>query len=239
MPRRNAFTLIELLVVVAIIVALLAMLMPALGRAVEATHRAVCSSNTHQQALAFMTYAADFRGVYPTADNKNKGGNQWTLNCLYVVSNAHGRALQDRGFNADDPDIAGDPVPSDTIMRCPANPAPPRGFLTYTLLHLDQYIVLTDLKASPYSFTGTLSPVRVGDPGPLTACHTSIATTGASWTGYHVGPNGQPAGFPQSFSDASSKWIDDRDLPLNGNNVPIATYNSGWPWNWAWRDGAP
>jgi prepilin-type N-terminal cleavage/methylation domain-containing protein len=237
MSTRRAFTLIELLVVCAIIVALIAIVLPSMGRARDIAIRTACASNTRQQALGFMNYAVDYKGYYPTADNKNKGGNQWTLNCLYVMSNSHGRAMSERGFITDNPDIAGDPVPDGTIMRCPANTALPRGFLTYTLLHVDQYIILTDLRSGPYSFTGTLSPVRMGDAGPMTACHTSLATTGATWAGYHPGRDGQPAGFPQSFSDLSARWIDRTELPLNGNKVPTPRYNSGWPWNWTWRDG--
>lgn len=51
------FTLIELLVVVTIIVALLALLVPALDKAIEASERAVCSSNLRSIFVASTTYA--------------------------------------------------------------------------------------------------------------------------------------------------------------------------------------
>lgn len=60
--RRRAFTLIEVLVVVAIIALLIAILIPSLARARELSMRAVCQSNTHQLALGWTLYAADFRG---------------------------------------------------------------------------------------------------------------------------------------------------------------------------------
>ncbi|MBN1362499.1 MAG: prepilin-type N-terminal cleavage/methylation domain-containing protein [Sedimentisphaerales bacterium] len=54
---RNAFTLIELLVVIAVIAVLLAVLIPALSRARELGHRAVCLSNLRQLTLAWVQYA--------------------------------------------------------------------------------------------------------------------------------------------------------------------------------------
>ena len=126
-------------------------------------------------------------------------------------------------------------MPSDTILDCPGSPAVPRGYLTYTLLHIDEYIVLTDLNAGPYASILN-SPTRVSsESGPLTACHTRIDPTGGSWVGNHPGPDGQPAGFPQSFSDVSAVWVDASKLPANGNDVPLAVYDSGWSWKWTWR----
>ena len=48
----RGFTLIELLVVIAIIAILAAMLLPALGKAKQASQRSACLSNLHQIALA-------------------------------------------------------------------------------------------------------------------------------------------------------------------------------------------
>jgi prepilin-type N-terminal cleavage/methylation domain-containing protein len=63
--RKKAFTLIELLVVVAIIALLIAILLPALGRAREMARRATCSSNLRQIGLACNTYAQDNREALP------------------------------------------------------------------------------------------------------------------------------------------------------------------------------
>ena len=59
MKISKAFTLIELLVVIAIIALLLAILIPALGRAKEAGKRAVCLSSLKQLGMAFVLYAGD------------------------------------------------------------------------------------------------------------------------------------------------------------------------------------
>jgi prepilin-type N-terminal cleavage/methylation domain-containing protein len=55
--RGNGFTLIELLVVVAIIAVLVAMLLPALGKARTKTRRLTCTNNFRQMGMAFMMYA--------------------------------------------------------------------------------------------------------------------------------------------------------------------------------------
>ena len=59
---KRGFTLIELLVVISIIAMLLAILMPALGRAKEAAKRVVCLSNQRQLGLAWHVYAESNNG---------------------------------------------------------------------------------------------------------------------------------------------------------------------------------
>lgn len=59
MHERRAFTLIELLVVISIIVLLLAILVPVLGRAREIGKRTVCLSNLKTLQLAWIMYAED------------------------------------------------------------------------------------------------------------------------------------------------------------------------------------
>lgn len=62
--KSRAFTLIELLVVVAIIALLIAILLPALGRARELSNRAYCAANLRGVVQAMNIYAAE-NGTFP------------------------------------------------------------------------------------------------------------------------------------------------------------------------------
>ena len=64
---RRAFTLIELLVVISIISLLMAILVPALGKAKAQAQRADCFSNLRQIGVAFQSYLDDNRDIFPPA----------------------------------------------------------------------------------------------------------------------------------------------------------------------------
>ena len=64
-PGTSGFTLVELLVVVTIIVVLLALLVPALDRAVYQAELALCAANQKAGVTGVITYAMDFRRYYP------------------------------------------------------------------------------------------------------------------------------------------------------------------------------
>ena len=66
---RNAFTLIELLVVIAIIGVLVAMLLPALDAAREASRRSMCSHRMMQVSLALQSYQSAFELLPPGVTN--------------------------------------------------------------------------------------------------------------------------------------------------------------------------
>jgi prepilin-type N-terminal cleavage/methylation domain-containing protein len=57
--NKTGFTLIELLVVISIIALLMAIMLPALGRARDLARASVCASNQKQIIYALLTYASD------------------------------------------------------------------------------------------------------------------------------------------------------------------------------------
>ena len=63
--RSSGFSLIELLVVISLVALLVALLLPALGKAREAANRAVCASNIRQFVLTVHYYAGDNEDAPP------------------------------------------------------------------------------------------------------------------------------------------------------------------------------
>lgn len=63
-PRARAFTLVELLVVITIIVALMAILAPAMDRAIYRAELAACAARLKAHGTTALTYAMDFRRHY-------------------------------------------------------------------------------------------------------------------------------------------------------------------------------
>jgi prepilin-type N-terminal cleavage/methylation domain-containing protein len=72
--RRSGFTLIELLVVLSIIIVLISMILPAVGRVRNMSMSIKCQANVHTLMTAFFQFAADHDSCLPGADRGVGGG---------------------------------------------------------------------------------------------------------------------------------------------------------------------
>ena len=70
---RSAFTLFELLLVLAVVVALTAVILPALAKA-KGGSRITCYNNLKQVGLAFRVWAGDNKDQFPMQVSTNEGG---------------------------------------------------------------------------------------------------------------------------------------------------------------------
>ena len=86
MKKNKGFTLVELLVVIAVIALLMAILLPALGKAREIAKRVICMSNVKQLTMAWMAYADNNNGKIvngaPSGPPNNKLAEAICQNCV-------------------------------------------------------------------------------------------------------------------------------------------------------------
>ena len=103
----KGFTLIEMMVVITIIIILMGLLMPALGRARKKARKIECMNNLRQIGIALNEYALDSNGNYP------QDLNILTNNDIYLPSTDDNNDLT--------PDILMCPMGSNYIYNCVTN----------------------------------------------------------------------------------------------------------------------
>lgn len=80
--RAKGFTLIELLVVIAVIAMLMAIVIPALGKAKIYAQKVICKNNIRQQCLGTMLYSNDNDSYVPTS-----GLGPWLWDISFYATN--------------------------------------------------------------------------------------------------------------------------------------------------------
>jgi prepilin-type N-terminal cleavage/methylation domain-containing protein len=103
MLRRNAFTLIELLVVIAIIGILVALLLPAVQAAREASRRSSCQNNMKQISIACHNYHDTHQKLPPSSTDPSLGGSSGFAAILPFLEQSNVYRLYDFSKGNGDP----------------------------------------------------------------------------------------------------------------------------------------
>ncbi|MEO0477730.1 MAG: prepilin-type N-terminal cleavage/methylation domain-containing protein [Planctomycetota bacterium] len=111
---RRAFSLIELLVVISIIALLIAILLPALGRAKHSAMLSQCLSNQRQVAIGGMNHAADNKELWP---EREMPFNENGLSAPHVLKFSSGEA--DKAY--DDRPALTPYIDLNLVGQCPFN----------------------------------------------------------------------------------------------------------------------
>ncbi len=88
MSRDRAFTLIELLVVISIIALLIALLLPALGRARQSAQEVQCSADQRSLGQASIAVATDSKGVLPDLGVNRDNPKQLSPQCYWTYTSS-------------------------------------------------------------------------------------------------------------------------------------------------------
>lgn len=118
LPQLRAFTLVELLVVIAIIGVLVALLLPAIQAAREATRRTSCQNNLRQIALGMQTHD-DANKRLPWAKQREKLGSAFIQILPYLEENSLYKAYN-QNLNPGDGVNAGITRQIIPLFLCPA-----------------------------------------------------------------------------------------------------------------------
>jgi prepilin-type N-terminal cleavage/methylation domain-containing protein len=240
-PKRSAFTLIELLVVISIIAVLVAILLPALGRAKQIAVRVSCLSKMKQLGLATLAYTNDSKGFVP---NKEV---DWCIHHYNTASALQGSTSyvlwENVNYNLPNPYVDAYTSPNGVI--CPGNPnaGSPSGLgqpaivnhmRTGTYVYIAGGYDRTIIEAMGYPLTyggrGRVNSWKLGRPALYGLWQDRMIQPIGDWYGNfnNHDPNSMQGGNAV-FTDGAARW-----LKLETNVRVDYTANGDW---WAYPAG--
>jgi len=229
--KRAGFTLIELLVVIAIITALLAILIPGLGKARGMAKRMRCAANLRQIDVAMRLYLGENKDTYPCAQDPVINPNIW----LWMGRGWRGFIAPYFGEKID--------VNNPSVLLCPADNTEPNKYeatsYSYSMAFYHSPEQINDMNSYTYNYQNPQPSVpqesdRVAAPakkiivGEWNSHHQRIKSKDPGWWGW--------AGCRNFlFADGHALFLEAEKIrPANdGNPNPNLTKNGiegmDWP----------
>ena len=152
--QRDGFTLVELLVVITVIVILLALLTPALDKAIYQAELAACGARTRTIAAGAVVYASDSKRSYPYRPMVD--GEIWNCYMLFINTGQVGPVTTGRIL--DDRPLLKTIFPINQTLQCPLAPkevdladnqSQTRVFASYAMWFGVRYPARSDVKLLP------------------------------------------------------------------------------------------
>lgn len=153
--RPHAFTIVELLVVVSIIAVLIAVLLPALGRAREVATNVACMNHLKQLGLTATYYASDNRDYLPIAYDITLPAPTLSVYWYQKLGAVLGAKPA--------PYMLGDGKGPERIFVCPAVPDRGRAGIYNTLDHTGGLGIGYGWNFEYLATSTPYAPVRIGD----------------------------------------------------------------------------
>jgi prepilin-type N-terminal cleavage/methylation domain-containing protein len=234
MPLRRAFTLIELLVVISIIALLIAILLPALGKARISTQRTQCLVNQRSVAQASTAWATEIKGYFPWSVDPDTGhtADAYDIRSIYgnnADGSRRGRATYTGaafGRPAVGPGLAiesGHLEPGSlAALHCPSVDTLPNPNNTFRG-------IMMDLDRDDVVFKGGSAWYKY----PLHRIITSYNYRGISYQTAKI-----DGGNPMRIDDINSEFMLFMDSPDMRNRGPESLYNAHGGYNFMTGDGS-